>query len=68
MDVIEIGDYVQTSQGAGTVVSFEELSVSKRYGVELDDSPHLFSPAFFWRKDVHFVILKHVQPELAVAQ
>lgn len=68
MDVIEIGDYVQTSQGPGTVVEFEELSVSKRYGVELDDNPHQFSPVFLWRKDVFFVILKHVEPELSVAQ
>lgn len=49
---MKIGDAVQTPQGPGKVVDIEHTGWNIRYGVELENSPFNFSPAYYFGKEI----------------
>lgn len=55
---LAVGSRVLTKQGAGTIVDIEYsyvIDFYMRYGVELDNSPFSFNPAFYTVKEVTLI-------------
>lgn len=53
---MKINDRIITPNGIGIIKEIEEYSrlckkLNKRYGVELENNPFNYSPAFYFKKD-----------------